>query len=255
MQRSYKKRSSIKETNIVPWPIKTKNRNIFICPTGSLNMQFSTGCQPKIQAINNPSLTELLRKTIDTYDNTAAEYAQKNSTMRFWEHQQSEFTDYLNGKKILDAGCGHGRDTKDFIAQGYSVTGIDLSEGLLGEAQKRVPNGKFLKMDFTNLTFPDKSFDGLWCAAALLHIEKSHAENALSGFARVLKDEGVLFVSIKKGEGEVVKTEPQGQKFFANYTKSEIDKLVEKNFVILKSYERGDQYGQGWICVFARPKR
>ena len=201
------------------------------------------------------TLSEPQQQTIATYDRTSKKYAEINSTIRFWEVQQEEFTSFLSGTKILDAGCGHGRDTKDFIAENYDVTSIDLSEGLLEEAKRRVPNGNFIKMNFSDLIFPDKSFDGLWCAAAFLHIPKSDAENVLANFKRVLNKNGVLFMSVKSGEGEVIKKDSDGNvRFFANYTKSELEELVGKTFDILKIYERADHYGQGWICVFAKPK-
>ncbi|MBI2598308.1 MAG: class I SAM-dependent methyltransferase, partial [Candidatus Diapherotrites archaeon] len=64
--------------------------------------------------------------------------------------------------KILDIGCGPGRDAKYFSEQGLDVTGIDLTSNFVKMASKNVPNATFKHMDMRSLDFPEDTFDGIW---------------------------------------------------------------------------------------------
>src|SRR5579859_6691610 len=106
-----------------------------------------------------------------------------------------------NGK-ILDAGCGSARDTAYMIQKGYKAWGTDLSENLLVEAKKIHPEVPTQLMDLTQITFPENTFDGIWCKAALLHIERENIPKVLKDFYKILKPNGILIIQTKEGVGE-----------------------------------------------------
>lgn len=82
------------------------------------------------------------------------------------------------GGKILDAGCGSGRDTKYFSNKGYDVTAIDESEKLAALATQHsgIP---VQTLRFQDMTF-DNEFDGVWASASLLHVPKNQTEESLT---------------------------------------------------------------------------
>jgi len=90
---------------------------------------------------------------------------------------------------IIDVGCGTGRDMAWFESHGLTVTGIDLSSGMLAYARGQV-SGHLLAMNMCHLGFCHASFDGAWCCAALLHVPKRDAAHALGEIRRVLKSGG-----------------------------------------------------------------
>jgi ubiquinone/menaquinone biosynthesis C-methylase UbiE len=192
-------------------------------------------------------------ETIKTYDRIARSYSDAHYTRTFWEPQYECFEKTLKGPKILDVGCGGGRDSLHFMEKGYDVTGVDLSSGMLEEAKRRVPNVKFMKMNMLNLEFPAASFDGIWCCASLLHIKKADAPEVLRGFSRVLKDDGVLFISVKEGEGETVKKYDEGNNlFFAYYSQKELLELVTgSGFAATVSLYTGMDKTK-WLCAFCK---
>jgi len=104
-----------------------------------------------------------------------------------------------------------------------------------------------------NLNFPENTFDGLWACASFLHIPKNQAKNTLLGFKRVLKSNGLLFMSLKQGFGEKLVREKEfkeNKRFFALYTEEEIKNLFEScNFKILKIIINKDK--DDWVNVFA----
>ena len=62
--------------------------------------------------------------------------------------------------KVLDLGCGSGRDVKAFIERGYDVTGLDGSFKLVQRARE-FTKVEIIHDDFENLSFKNQ-FDGIW---------------------------------------------------------------------------------------------
>ncbi len=80
---------------------------------------------------------EKIRQTIKTYNDYAKEYYNIHNNPEEIKSMLEFFIKNLKGKKILDAGCGPGRDSKYFTQKGFQSVGIDLSEKLLEIAKKR----------------------------------------------------------------------------------------------------------------------
>lgn len=104
--------------------------------------------------------------------------------------------------KILDAGCGEGRNLIYCMQQGYDVFGVDNNNDAIQylrivARQFKIPNyeARFQQMDLTNLRFPDSSFDVI-ISSAVLHFanNKDHFLQMFSEMTRVLKSGGKLFV-------------------------------------------------------------
>jgi ubiquinone/menaquinone biosynthesis C-methylase UbiE len=192
--------------------------------------------------------------TIETYDRTAMRYAGRHWSIRRWSRQYRDFERLLEGRKILDVGCGPGRDSKHFLSKGYAVVGTDKSKGMIAEARKRVPEGKFRVMDMLNLKIRRGSFNGIWCCASLLHIKKSSASKVMKSFRRILKKNGLLFLSLKMGKGEKIVLYPDcSRRFFSFYTVKELEILIEPEFTLLEMYADTDDDGDTWLSAFARP--
>jgi len=144
--------------------------------------------------------------TKQSYDKIAKDYAEDTFNWPI-KDLRKKFLKYVKTGKILDIGCGPGRDVKYFMEHGFVVVGVDYSDGMIREAKRRVPKGVFKKIDMRKLNFPDNSFSGVWSCSSILHIPKSEAVKVIQEFRRVLKENGVLLVSTKKGEGEVISYE------------------------------------------------
>jgi 2-polyprenyl-3-methyl-5-hydroxy-6-metoxy-1,4-benzoquinol methylase len=98
----------------------------------------------------------------------------------------------LQGKRVLDYGCGHGMASVVLARAGAKVTGFDVSSGYVSEAAQRASaNGvsvDFLTADGHQLPFAAESFDAVWGHAILHHLELGRAARELH---RILKPGGV----------------------------------------------------------------
>ena len=98
----------------------------------------------------------------------------------------------LDGKPILDIGCGPGSLAKALAADGAAVTGVDPGEAALARARAAVPGARFESASGEALPFPDASFSGAVMLNALHHVPEP--ARALAEAARVLRPGYALVV-------------------------------------------------------------
>ncbi len=100
----------------------------------------------------------------------------------------------LNGKRVLDLGCGWGNFSVWLAKQGAQVTAVDLSEALLDAARVLAEaNGvtcDFRVADIVALPFEDGQFDVVTGIAILHHLSEPDVRKAIGECRRVLKSGG-----------------------------------------------------------------
>ncbi|MAG91292.1 SAM-dependent methyltransferase [Candidatus Woesearchaeota archaeon] len=165
------------------------------------------------------------KTTIESYDKTVDDYADMVRTLSPSKESKIFLSLIGRNSSILDLGCGPGRDSKIFADKGYKVVGIDLSRRMIKSAKKFVKNADFKVIDMMNLNLKTNSFDGIWANAALLHLRKRDFPKALKGVYRILKKDGIFYLSLKQGKGEgIVSDHRYGgiKKFWSFFQKNEI---------------------------------
>lgn len=99
--------------------------------------------------------------------------------------------------KILDAGCGVGRDTKFFLSKGYEVVAFDGSKEMVKMAS-HFCGETALHMRFQEMHF-SQQFDAIWANASLLHVPYENLREVMERFHKALLPSGVIFASFKYG--------------------------------------------------------
>ena len=121
------------------------------------------------------------------------------------------FTQHLtHGARVLDAGCGSGRDAKAFHEMGYQVDAFDASSAMVELARQHTGLPVQL-MTFSEID-GKAQYDGIWCCASLLHVPSSELPAVMQKIADALKPGGIWYVSFKYGNGERV----QGERRFTD---------------------------------------
>jgi SAM-dependent methyltransferase len=154
---------------------------------------------------------------------------------------------------ILDAGCGSGRDTAEFVRRGFRVTAFDGSAALATRAAERT-GLPVLHLRFDEVTW-NEQFDGVWACASLLHLPTPELRDALVRLVTALKPAGVLFASIKVGSHE---GERDGRWF--NDTTPEgfgaVVRDISPRLEVVRIWEtddaRPDRAGTRWVNALAR---
>ncbi len=140
--------------------------------------------------------------TISYYDDRAEAYARATVDIEMAPLYAPFLSMIPRGGKILDAGCGSGRDTKAFLALGYDVAAFDASESMARLAT-RLTGAPVAVMRFQELAY-DQVFDGIWASASLLHVPITELAEVTDRLVRALRSGGVLYASFKQGDGERV---------------------------------------------------
>lgn len=131
------------------------------------------------------------------YDENYQEYF-KNTIDADMSEMIEKFLSYLKpGARILDAGCGVGRDTKVFLQKGYEVEAFDSSIQMVRLSSEYTGLlTRFLR--FEDMDYVEE-FDGIWACASLLHVSRDELPDVFRRLERALKKGGVLYASFKLG--------------------------------------------------------
>jgi SAM-dependent methyltransferase len=103
--------------------------------------------------------------------------------------------------RILDFGCGPGRDLAAFRVLGHEPVGLEGSPRLAAMAREHSAC-EVWEQDFLALRLPADRFDGVFANASLFHVPRQELPRVLSELHAALKPDGVLFTSNPRGNNE-----------------------------------------------------
>lgn len=193
--------------------------------------------------------------TLDYYNKNSEEYF--NSTLNV--DMTNTYKPFLKlvpkGGKILDLGCGSGRDSMNFMKLGYEVTAVDGAKELAKKASVLLGN-EVIVSTFEELELKEK-FHGIWACASLLHIKREDLKTVLNNLYNNLEDNGVFYMSFKYGEKEYVDDK---NRYFNCFTDESIISFINENtkYNILGLYITEDKLGRvnevKWVNLICNKK-
>lgn len=146
-----------------------------------------------------------------------------------------------NHGKILDAGCGSGRDSKNFLNLGYNVVAFDANESLVKLASKHLGQAVTLAT-FDSFVAKAESFDAIWACASLLHVPREDLSCTFLRLGKLLKPDGAFYCSFKYGNTEQIRN----GRFFADMTEQTLADTLSSTQLTVE---------ETWISADARPGR
>jgi SAM-dependent methyltransferase len=153
--------------------------------------------------LNSQDLATIARRTLEHYCERADDFRAGTR-----DHDVSQNVDallsHLDGEppfRILDLGCGPGRDLATFARLGHIATGLEGAAPFA--AMARTDSGcEVWEQDFLGLDLPASHFDGVFANAALFHVPGQELPRVLRELNATLKPGGVLFSSNPHGNNE-----------------------------------------------------
>ena len=192
-----------------------------------------------------------MNETIEYYNRHAEEFI--SGTIQADVGQlRDRFLSYVKPQgRILDAGCGSGRDTLAFMKAGYEVAAFDASPELCRRASELL--GITVECKRLEHLTGAAQYDGIWACASLLHVKKADMRDVLLRLKKLLRPEGILYASFKAGETERVKD----GRFFNDMTDTACGTLFEDaGFKVLELFMSGDvregRHGEAWVNVICQ---
>lgn len=106
------------------------------------------------------------------------------------------------GDRVLDAGCGHGRNLVYLAGEGYDVCGADSDRAAVEAVRRVAPRGDFRVEPVEEMSFPDACADVV-LSSAVLHFARDDAQfdAMLRGTWRVLRSGGLSFCRLASSIG------------------------------------------------------
>ncbi len=188
--------------------------------------------------------------TVETYNRTATEMAAKFNKVGARVKDIKKAFSYIEkpNPKVVELGCGNGRDAREILKLTSDYVGIDISEEMIKLARLEAPDAKFEVADFETYVFPP-NIDIIFASASLLHTDKENLRKILKRAAETLNRGGVFFISlIHDNYHELVKKDEFGTRVFYFYTPEDIKELSPAS---LKSIYQDiqDLRGQRWFII------
>lgn len=186
-------------------------------------------------------MTQPTSQTLDYYNNNAQAFASSTVDVDF-SATQRRFAQLLpSGARILDFGCGSGRDSKYFLQQGFDVTATDGSAELCEIARKLtgLPVRHELFQDLTEV----EAYDGIWACSSILHLPKTELADVLAKMITAVKPGGIIYTSFKYGTFEGVRN----GRYFTDFTEETFRRFIEPI--------EGIRIEDWWVSGDVRPGR
>lgn len=178
--------------------------------------------------------------SLQYYEDNAEQFAQNTLDVDMSELHERFLAHLPPTSRVLDAGCGAGRDAATFIQLGYQVDAFDASQKLVKIAKK--VSGISVQLS-TFLNFRSKhSYAGIWACASLLHVPTISLPATLKYLGELLEPKGVMYVSFKYGEDESVRS----GRHFTNCTEDRLEQFLKNTGLLIKEV---------WINTDKRPDR
>ena len=166
-----------------------------------------------------------MNPTLSYYEENASTLSQRYESADVTTLQQTLLKTFTPKSKLLEIGCGSGRDANFMLEHGYNLTAIDGSPKMIEEAKALHPilaPCLFTMQLPHGLDFEAQSFDGVYSVATLMHLPQEEIFQTIKNIHTLLKPKGkfLFSVSIARDDTDQNSRDPH-QRLFTSFSQRE----------------------------------
>ncbi|PNK59821.1 class I SAM-dependent methyltransferase [Psychrobacter sp. FDAARGOS_221] len=201
--------------------------------------------------------------TLSYYQANTEDYIEQTKSINmtpFYDWFIESLPFHLGPQRILDVGCGSGRDSFYFASKlAMKVTAIDANPLFIEHAKHHY--GADI-VDWMTLSFEDidnqpwqQQFTAIWASASLLHVPFAQLPKLLDSLLSTLKSDGILYASFKHGDSERI---DEHGRFFCDINEERLAQLISslthmpEEYEIWNTKDLRQQQQQPWLNVILR---
>jgi SAM-dependent methyltransferase len=163
-------------------------------------------------------IDESITDTLRYYEENAGNLYPKYETVDMTHLHDLVRQHFAEECRILEIGCGSGRDTAAFLQDGYDVAALDGSREMLLAALRLHPqlSGRTVQHNLPErLPFPDSTFSGAYSSAVMMHFSKPEIETIFGEVLRILAPGShfIFSVSIERADIDSSGRDTNGRRF------------------------------------------
>lgn len=157
--------------------------------------------------------------------------------------------------RVLQIGCSTGHDTM-FLANKYSVTALDKSKDALEITRLENPGVDLKLVDIIEFPAGENVYKGIWSRDVLHHIEGDKLPGVYEKLAKALVPGGILFMIVRKGQGEGTEVDVEAgkevQKYYHYFSEAELLQRAEAVGLELVRIEQVTRSHEWLVGVFRK---
>jgi SAM-dependent methyltransferase len=173
-------------------------------------------------------------KTIQTYDTSAdalAQYFAGHGARTDDIDRALELAGAGTDARVVEIGCGDGRDAAEIIPKVGWYEGFDPSQGMLQIARRKLPKASFVEADALRYDFPE-NLDVVFAFASLLHVNRRDFTAVSQKVGAALRPGGIFYLELQERDTyqEELQTEPFGPRMFYFYNPQVVEDIAGMSF-------------------------
>ena len=191
------------------------------------------------------------KETLQFYKTNSAETAERYDSISGGISKYFA-TSFVPKSKVLDIGCGSGRDLQILKNMQFDVRGVDPCEEFVDiiKSNKQDLQDKVIVDSLPNLSkIEDNEFDGILCSAVLMHLPEEQLFDTSFTIRRILKENGRLLLSIPL-EDKTVDTKTNRDKkgrLFNGITPDNLQLIFERiGFKLINRWQNDDSFNRDY---------
>lgn len=202
-------------------------------------------------------MTDLRKQTIDTYNTSAKELAEYfrgiGPREKYIEKAFQAAGNPLNAR-VVEIGCGDGRDAKVIAERAGWYEGSDVSSELIKLAKDYVPDASFVVADAVTYVFPEK-INVIFAFASILHLDRKELATVLRNAYVALVPGGIFYISSKWAEAykKDVKRDQYGARLFHFYNADIVEKLAEPSYMMVETWREVHGHTEWFELILQKP--